>query len=273
MVSGDKIDTDTYGVNELRDGFFDALFLKPTETPDSDFREYAKTTLPRAFDKRHPLSIKYFLSRQQNDLRSLLKRVTTTRAGVRLLKSFLAFFIAYVLCLIAPARDWLGRYSYIMVVSVLLNHPARTVGSQIDGAIMTTLGTAAGLGWGVLAMLLSTSTSSASAGFGGILATFLAVFMAVVGWVRSFFVRFHQAVMCAGVAIIFTTLAETSSRSIDWEKLLSYGLPWVMGQVIALVVNCLVFPDAGARPLADTINEFFKISQVSYGANHKWHVN
>ena len=267
MVSGDKIDTETYGVSELREGFFDALFLKPSNTSDLDFREYAKTTLPRAFDKGHPLSPKHFLSRQMHEMRSLAVRVTTTRAGIRLLKAFLAFFIAYIICLIPAARDWLGRYSYIMVVSVILNHPARTVGSQIEGAIMTTVGTAAGLGWGVIAMLLSTSTLAASAGYGGILATFLALFMAVIAWVRSFFVKFHQAVLCAGIAITFTTLAETFSRRIDWEKILSYGLPWVIGQGIALAVNCLVFPDAGARPLAVMINKFFFIAQVSHRAN------
>lgn len=265
IVSDDKIDTETYGVSELREGFFDALFLKPTVTPSAELREHAKTTLPRAFDKGNPLSPKHFMSRQIHELHSLLNRVTTTRAGIRLLKSFSAFFIAYILCLVPVIRDWLGRYSYIMVVSVILNHPARTVGSQVDGAIMTTVGTAAGLGWGVIALLLSTSTLAASAGFGGILAMFMAVFMAVIAWVRSFFVKFHQAVLCAGIAITFTTLAETSSRDIEWSKLLSYGLPWVMGQVIALVVNCLVFPDAGARPLANVINKFFDIAQVSHG--------
>jgi hypothetical protein len=263
IVSDDKIDTETYGVSELREGFFDALFLKQTGSSHSDITEHARTTLPRAFDKGNPLSPKYFLGRQIHELHSLLVRVTTTRAGIRLLKSFLATFIAYTLCLVPSVRDWLGRYSYIMVVSVILNHPARTVGAQIDGAIMTIVGTAAGLGWGVIALLLSTSTLAASAGFGAILAMFLAVFMATIAFVRSFFVRFHQAVLCAGIAITFTTLAETSSRSIEWPKLLSYGLPWVMGQVIALAVNCVVFPDAGARPLANAIHGFFDVAQVS----------
>lgn len=263
MVSEDRMDTETYGVSELREGFFDALFLRPGDHDADELREAARSTLPRAFDKGSPLSPKHFTWRQGHELRSLFVRVLTTRAGLRLLKSFTAFSMAYILCLIPVIREWLGRYSYIMVVSVLLNHPARTVGSQIDGAILTTVGTAAGLGWGVIALLLSTSTLAASAGFGGILAIFLALFMLVISWIRSFFVRSYQAVLCAGIAITFTTLAETSSRSINWDKLLSFGLPWMIGQVIALAVNCLIFPDAGARPLATTLHQFFDITEVS----------
>ena len=271
MVSEDRIDTETYGVSELREGFFDALFLRPGDHDENELRELAKTTLPSAFDKGSPLSPKHFIWRQGHELRSLFVRVLTTRAGIRLLKSFTAFFVAYVLCLVPVVQQWLGRYSYIMVVSVLLNHPARAVGSQIDGAILTTVGTAAGLGWGVIALLLSTSTLAASAGFGGILAVFLAFFMLAISWIRSFFVGSYQAVLCAGIAITFTTLAETNSRTINWDKLLSFGVPWMMGQVIALGVCCLIFPDAGARALALTLHRFFDITQVRGADDDKSH--
>ncbi|KAF4124373.1 protein transport [Geosmithia morbida] len=262
IVLDAKIDTETFGVSETRDGFFDALFLKSsfTYSPES-FREHAEATLPRAFDKGEPLSPRYFVKKQFHELNSLLTRVTTTRSGVRLAKTFMAFFAAYVLCLVPAVHDWLGRYSYIMPVSVIFNHPSRPVGSQIDGAIFTTLGTAAGIGWGVVGLLLSTSTLAAQAGFGGILAMFLAIFMGINAWIRACFVRFYQAVLCAGMAIIFTTLTDTSSRDIEWSKLRSYAISWVLGQAIALIINCVVFPDAGARPLAVTILKFFDAAQ------------
>ena len=262
IVPDDKIDTETYGVSELREGFFDALFLEPSHINASELREKAKETLPENFETSSFSSPKHLLARQAHELRSLVFRVFTTRSGVRLLKAFVAFFIAYVLCLIPASRRWLGRYSYIIVVSVILNHPSRAIGSQLDGTILTSLGTASGLGWGVVALLLSTSTLSAQAGFGGVLAAFLALFMAGIAWIRSHFVRLYQATMCAGIAIVFTTLAETSSRSIEWDKIESFAIPWVLGQAIALVVNCVVFPDAGARPLAYTIHQFFDITQV-----------
>ncbi|OAQ82216.1 Brefeldin A-sensitivity protein 4 [Purpureocillium lilacinum] len=261
MVPDDKMDTDTYGVSELRDGFFDGMFLKPSLLHEQELLEHAEETLPAAFDKGSPLAPKYFLPRQWHELKSLSRRVTKTRAGIRLLKSFTAFFIAYVLCLVPAVRDWLGRYPSIMVVSVIINHPARALGAQLDGAILTIIGTAAGLGWGVVGLLLSTSTLAAQAGYGGILALFLALFMTAAALLRSFWNRFYQAALCAGIAITFTTLAETSSHDIAWSKLLSYGIPWLLGQAIALVVNCVVFPDAGARALATTLHKAFEAMQ------------
>jgi hypothetical protein len=150
-----------------------------------------------------------------------------------------------------------------MAVSTILNHPARSFGSQIDGAVLTIVGTGAGLGWGIVGLLLSTSTIAARAGFGGILALFLALFMTTMGWMRSFFLRFYQCVLCAGIAIMCMTLAETNDHSVEWSKVRSYGISWVLGQAIALAVNCLIWPDAGARPLAITFHDFFGITKVS----------
>lgn len=262
MISDDKVNMDTYGVSELRDGFFDALFLKSVPLAPEDVEESARAALPKEFDKSHPLSPSAFLPRQWHELKSLAQRITTTRSGIKLLKSFLAFFIAYVLCLIPTVRDWLGPYDYIMVISVIINHPARTVGSQIDGAVFCIAGAASGLAWGVLGLLLSNATSAAGAGYGGILTMFLALFMASIAYIRSFFIRFYQSVLCSGMAICFTVLEESSGRSITWPKLRGYAIPWLLGQAIALFVNIVVFPDGGNRPLALALDKSFKTIQV-----------
>lgn len=261
MITDDRINMDTYGVSEMRDGFFDALFLKPLPIAPGEVIESSKAALPREFDKSHPLSPKAFLPRQWHELQSVARRITTTRAGIKLLKSFTAFFVAYVLCFIPAVRSWLGRYDYIMAISVIINHPARTFGSQVDGAVFTIIGTACGLAWGAIGLLLSTSTPSASAGYGGILTMFLALFMASAGYIRSFFIRFYQAVLAAGLAVAFTTLAETSGRDIGW-KLRSYAVPWLLGQAIALVINLVMFPNAGNRPLTAALDKSFRTMQV-----------
>ncbi|KAF4972415.1 hypothetical protein FSARC_982 [Fusarium sarcochroum] len=263
IISDDRINMETYGVSEMRDGFFDALFLRPDPVAPEEVAERSKATLPREFEKSHPLSAKHFLPRQLHEIRSVARKVVTTRAGIKLLKSFLAFFIAYTLCLIQPVHEWLGRYDYIMVVSAILNHSGRNFGSQVDGALGTIIGTAAGLAWGVVGLLLSTSTLAAKTGYGGILALFFALFMAGIAYIRSFFIRLYQSVLCAGIAIAFTTLAETSSLDINWPKLRSYAIPWLLGQAIALVVNCIVFPDAGNRLLAVALDKAFNTMQES----------
>ncbi|GFP57962.1 protein BRE4 [Trichoderma asperellum] len=259
ILPDDHIDPETFGVVEDRDGFFDALFLKHTPFVSDGCEERSRATLPAAFDEDSPLAARRFLPRQYREIKWVLRRVATTRTGLRLLRSFTAYFAAYILCLIPAVREWLGRYHYIIAVSVILNHPARTSGAQVEGAAFTTIGTAAGLGWGVLGLLLSTSTPAASAGYGGILALFLALFMAVVAWIRSYYSRLYQMVVCAGVAITFTLLAQTSGTIIVWEKLRNYVVPWLLGQAIALLVNCAIFPDAGARPLALIFHQSFSL--------------
>lgn len=250
-----------YGITEVRDGFFDGAFL--TQTAQNSQNARGRPTLPAEFDNHSPLTVKYFLPRQFHELRSLGRRVSTTWAGVQLLKSFVAIFAAYVLCLVPSIKSFLGDHHSILVVSVILNQPARPFGSQLDGVAMTIIGTAAGLAWGVIGLLLSTSTLAASAGYGGILAMFLALFVAAIAWIRAFSIRLYQAVICAGIAIVYTTLAETSSHEIKWEKLLHFFIPWSLGQALALFTNCTVFPDAGARPLANCLHYTFGLIEVS----------
>ncbi|KAL7928518.1 hypothetical protein V8C35DRAFT_317942 [Trichoderma chlorosporum] len=259
ILPEDHIDPDTFGVVEERDGFFDALFLKHTPLALRAFLERSRASLPAAFDEESPLAASRFIPRQIRKLKSVLRGLVTTRTGIRLIRSFTAYFAAYIMCLIPAVRRWLGPYHYMIAVSVILNHPARTLGAQVEGTIFTTIGTAAGIGWGVLGLLLSTSTTAASNGYGGVLALFLALFMAVVAWTRSFYARFYQMVVCAGVAIIFTVLAQTQGHIIVWDKLRNYAVPWLLGQVIALLVNCTVFPDAGARSLALIFHNSFSL--------------
>ena len=243
-------DMETYGVDELRDGFFDASFNRPLSRDHDQLKEKALLTLPDVYKRtHHPLSLRRFLPQQFLESASFFRKVTTTRAGIKLFKSFLGFFIAYVICLIPACRDWLGQYNYIMVISALINHPGRAVGSQIDGTLMTILGTIAGLGWGALGLFVSTSTSTAQSGYGGLLAAFLIFFTALIGWLRCVFLRFYQAVLSAGISICYVCLADTS-QSVGWMKVFDYGIPWLFGQAICLIVSILVFPEIGSRSLA-----------------------
>ncbi|KAF5634337.1 BRE4-like protein [Fusarium sp. NRRL 25303] len=263
IISDDRMNMDTYGVAEMRDGFFDALFLKPDPIDPDEVVERSKAALPKEFEKSHPLSAKHFLPRQLHEFKSVIRKVATTRAGIQLLKSFLAFFIAYILCLIRPIHDLLGYNDYIMVVSTIINHPGRNLGSQVDGTVGTIIGTAAGLAWGYVAILISESTNDALKVYGWILIVVSAVFFAGIALIRSIFIRLYQTVLCAGIALAFTTLGLTDGDAFTWHKPLQYGIPWLLGQAIALAVNCLVFPDAGNRLLAVAFHRSFNTMQES----------
>ncbi len=253
----------TYGVTEMRDSFFDAVFFSPEEVDADELLKRAEATLPYAFRKKNPLSITNFLPKQWHEIKSVVRRVTTTRAGIKLTKSFLAFFIAYILCLIPRIQRWLGRYSYVMVISAIINHPGRTLGAQVDGAIATTLGTATGLGWGAFGLWLSTVTATARLDYGAILAGFLFIYIFVIAFIRSYYIRTYQLVLCAGISISYTCLAEVSGPSISWSKLLDYGIPWILGQAIALIICFIIAPDASARPLAVALHQAFGVMLVS----------
>ncbi|KAI9051176.1 hypothetical protein LZ554_005278 [Drepanopeziza brunnea f. sp. 'monogermtubi'] len=254
------LDLETYGVEELRDGFFDASFFKPPKVNVEDMMRDAEYTLPATFKKANPLSPKAFLPHQWHDIKKAVEDVTTTRAGIKLAKSFIAFFTAYIICLVPPARAWLGRYSYIMVLSTIFNHPGRTIGAQVDGTVSTIIGSATGLGWGAFALWLSDSSSVTREGYGGILAAFLVLFMGTIAALRCYFIRMYQMVICAGIAISYTVLADTAS-DVRWRRLRDYGIPWLFGQAVCLLICCTVFPDAGARPLAVALHNAFGVMQ------------
>ncbi|KAI1441135.1 hypothetical protein F5Y02DRAFT_411002 [Annulohypoxylon stygium] len=260
MTSEDKhYANNSYGIAEMRDGFFDAVFLPPEEVDFQELMKQAELTLPYAFRKKDPLSIRNFLPKQWHDVKGVIRRVTTTRSGIRLLRSFLAFFISYILCLIPPVQARLGRYSYIMVISTILNHSGRTLGAQVDGTILTIVGTATGLGWGAFGLWASTASAPARIGYGGVLAVFLFLYVFIIACLRSYYIRTYQAVICAGIAIAYTCLAEVSGTEVSWSKLLDYGIPWVLGQAISLLVCFTVVPDAGARPLAVALHQAFAV--------------
>lgn len=254
------IELEDYGVEEFRDGFFDAAFFKPLKEDTSELLRLANLTLPTALMKHHPLSIAAFIPKQLHEMQGAFQKVANTRAGIKLFKSFSAFFIAYVLCLIPIIGDWLGPRNYVMPLSAIINHPGRPVGAQLDGALFTVLGTASGLGWGAFALWVSASTGPAKNGYGGILATFLIIFMAAMAALRSYFIRSYQFVLMAGTSVLFTCLSHTT-ETVDWRKLYDWGIPLLFGQAIALVVCCSVFPDGGARPLAVSLHAAFEVME------------
>lgn len=267
LINNDEYDQETYGLTEFRDGFFDAAFTKPRRIDKEELDRRAQGTLPVALQKQHPLSLTAFLPKQWRGIQDVAIRVFTTRGGVKLAKTFMAVFAAYVLCLVPSIREWLGNYAYVMVISTIINHPGRTIGAQLDGCVSTILGSFTGLGWGAFGLWLSTSTMAAKVGSGAILAVFLGIYIFVVAALRSYFIRLYQFVLCAGIAVCYTVLSEVTIEEVRWQKLLNYGIPWCLGQALCLVVCVLFFPDAGARRLAVSLDNAFAAMLDGLDAN------
>ena len=234
---------ETYDLEELRDGFFDGFFFARGR---SEVEELSEQLEP---PENEGASVGDIILGQYHAFTRVLHDVAHTRAGIKLLKSFIAVYIAFLICLIGPASQRLGRYSYIMVISTIVNHPGRTIGAQIDGLLLTTIGGAAGMAWGSLALYTSTSTTAARSGYGGVLAAFLVPFTAMCAYLRCTLARFYQATLCGGIGICYICLADASSE-VGWYKIFAFAVPWLLGQAVALATCLTVFPDAGSRPFA-----------------------
>ncbi|KAL8903123.1 MAG: hypothetical protein Q9171_007508 [Xanthocarpia ochracea] len=81
-------DLETYGINELRDGFFDATYYRPMPPNRPELIRKASETLPLALQAHHPLSFKYFVPQQWEEFNGFFRQVITTRSAVGWKKIF-----------------------------------------------------------------------------------------------------------------------------------------------------------------------------------------
>lgn len=243
---------DTFGVEELRDGFFDATFYRSStqqgqeEDADEEEDQGLSVSLKRDFED--------MVRMQLVDSKFFFTATFGTRDGILLVKAFLAYFISYILCLIPQTQDFLGRYSYWITIAALFNHPGRTVGAQIDGTFGCILGAAIGLGVGSLALQVASSTSASNEGYGGIIAIFLVPMIIIFSWVRCSLLRLYQTCLSAGLSMLFLCMVETAEiRHIKtWERrrVWEFAIPWMVGLGICLVVNVCLYPETGERAVA-----------------------
>ena len=249
LLSGAE-DLDTYGVHEMRDGFFEATFDRPIE-PKRSFVPECPETLEAS--QWNPIKdMKSWSQRQWQSFGKTAKATATSRTGIQFLKSFLGFFLAYLVCLIPASRIWLGQHNLMLPLSVLINHPGRSVGAQLDGATFMSIGTVLGLLWGCLGQVVARSTAAAREGDGGLIALFLAISTLVLGWARCCFPRLYQAVIASGISVFYMSLSgPTDLVNLDlWPKFSTFIIPWELGQALGLVVCVGVFPAGGTMPLA-----------------------
>lgn len=235
---------DTYGVEEQRDGFFDASFFRPLQTAPNP----EATTTPQSYTQRP-----YFpevIHTLASDLKDFLRTVFWTHQGVNVVKSLLAYLICYFLCLIPTVQKWLGDYSYFAAISVLLNHSGRTFGAQLDGLVLCILGASVGIGWGCMTLELSYRISPLKDKRGGLLEASLIIFAAFMALLRSTLVRLYQALMSAGLAMFFMCLVDSGQGHWDKKKAREFAVPFLVGQAVCLAVNIIVFPGAGGREVA-----------------------
>lgn len=233
-------DLEDYGIDETRDGFFDAAFYRMPRKELATGRQ-RKIRSPFSFYRLAMLQ-KEGVIRFWNNIRNTKRRYTLMRAVT-------AYMVAYIICLIPVVQSWLGRYQFIMVIATIVNHAGRSIGAQIEGTVSCLLGASFGIASGVLALKISTISSTSRNHYGVFLAICLLITLPVLGWGRARFARVFQLSISAGFALFFLICREVGP-TVSYRKVWDFGIPWAFGIAIAQLVNLTIYPNTGNVQIA-----------------------
>ncbi|KAL6948497.1 hypothetical protein ACO0QE_000963 [Hanseniaspora vineae] len=289
---------DDYELEELRDGFFDPVF--PKHTPirpiiDENFAETSKGSSAERADEEEKNTAESSSNGAESTVDSLpifhasagppshltFSKVFSTFAPrkidvhkalqkkKKILKFFIAYFIAMVLSVIPRTRAWFGsdRYIWFLPLATLIHHPSRTVGVQVEIAVWAILGGSLSIAWSALALYIATCNNAALRGYGGILWLSMTLAIILSVWLGSLFRRLVYFSTAFNTGILFThtvsfinAFPQVAHFQIDnsirnWKIMWDFGMSYLFGILISTVVSCIVFPDFGNKIITDTFAE------------------
>ncbi|QLQ79409.1 hypothetical protein HG537_0C00560 [Torulaspora globosa] len=240
---------DDFNLEELRDGFFDPVFTKPERFQVDDDEDNEMCHLVSVSAR-----LKDFNCFQS--IKSLIMEIN--REKIRIFKYFTAFFVSLVICVIHPSGKWVGhQHRYFLPVAVLLHHPVRNVGVQLEISLTSTLGGALGMGWSALAWYISVATRPTASHQGGILFASLTLALLWAIWMRELYQRLLYVTMSFCIAIVFLhDVSLVSSRQdLQWRVFWDFGISYLFGILLSLIVCALVDPHSGNAELVEHYND------------------
>lgn len=125
-----------------------------------------------------------------------------------------------MICVIRPSGRWIGHeFRYFLPIAVLIHHPVRNIGVQLEMTISSIIGASFGLGWSALAWYVSTATKPTANYQGGILFQSLTMALLFAIWLRSVYRRFFYFTTSFSISIIFTHTVRLASSKFDlkWQ--------------------------------------------------------
>ncbi|SMN21350.1 similar to Saccharomyces cerevisiae YDL231C BRE4 Zinc finger protein containing five transmembrane domains [Maudiozyma saulgeensis] len=240
---------DDFHLEELRDGFFDATYTRPKRVispEDSVGSAKSNQNLkPSKIINNTPAIVKDIYSKSIQDWKQLLK-------------FFLAYLIAMIICVIHPAGKWIGhKYRYFMPISVILHHPARNVGVQLEMTIESCVGLVFGLGWSSLAWYVSTATGPTASHQGGILFQSLVMALWSAIWVKAYYNRLFYLCQSFGITILFTHTVDLvfDASELKWILFRDFALSYVFGILLSLIISAFIFPTNGNAKMIQTLDD------------------
>ncbi|SCU93233.1 LAFA_0F15346g1_1 [Lachancea sp. 'fantastica'] len=233
-----------YGIEELRNGFFDPIFTKH-ENVQMDF-DHEDAVVNSS--SQHMSDLNSWISQQQYQLRGNWKRM---------LKFWIAFFSAFCICLVRPSGSWIGQeFRYFMPLAVVIHHPARNVGVQLEISLWSVLGAALGMGWSSLAWYISVATKPAAHHQGGLLFGSLFIAIYLCSWLMAANQRLLYLSMSYGIAVtFFHTVSLVGNKSLlNWKLYWDFGMSYLFGLILSFLVCVLIFPYAGQAEIVGKLS-------------------
>ncbi|CCD26565.1 Bre4p NDAI_0H03920 [Naumovozyma dairenensis CBS 421] len=245
-----------FDLEELRDGFFDPIFTKPEKkyvTIDNDIDPARKIKGKGAHFKRKLITIlkNYFIYDEKTTLSHVLFDNWQS-----LFKYFIAYFISIVLCVIHPSGEWIGhKYRYFLPIATLIHHPVRNIGIQVEISLMSIIGAVFAMGWSSLAWYISTATKPTASHQGGILFQSMIMALWLSTWLKAYYQRTLYFSLSFSIAIIFFHTVDLvhSPDELKWILFRDFGLSYLFGILVSLLVCIAIFPHFGNGQL---INRF-----------------
>lgn len=236
-------DLNRFDLEELRNGFFDPVYIKPQPSGNTD----------EPIDTRTSSSSLSLKPKQIFTLpTTLLKEINQHK--IILIKFFIAYFISIILCLIEKPGNWFGKYRVFLPISTLINHPVHSIGAQLEITVLSIIGLTLGLGWSSLALYISTATQPTRNHQGGILAGSLFIGIFFMGWFKAYFIRFYYLFLTSGFVLIFlSTNLDLSTTEINWKDTWNIAIPYLFGLLISLLVSLVILPDVGHHKLMNSV--------------------
>ncbi|CAR27169.1 ZYRO0C10516p [Zygosaccharomyces rouxii] len=237
-----------FNLEELRDGFFDARFSK-AERVTTDEEEVTDTgSSDRGISGLWNLGHSYgsrVLSKVWIDFKNNF---------IPICKFFIAYFVALVICVDHRSGRWLGHnYRYFLPIAVVIHHPARTIGFQLEMFFSSVIGGVLAMGWSSLAWYISVVRKPTQLHPGGILFASLTLALVLSNWLKELFQRTLYCALTFNIAIIFLhdVSLRQSKQNLEWQIDWDFGMSYLFGMILSLVVCVLFWPWAGNAEIID----------------------
>ncbi|AET40825.1 Bre4p Ecym_6454 [Eremothecium cymbalariae DBVPG len=224
---------ETYDLEELRDGFFDATYTASERVIDSEADSVINAK------SSHSSSWTGAFFTEWSDVRQHYRSI---------FKFIVAYFLAVCVCVISPTRVWLGaQYCYFMPIAVLIHHPVRNLGVQLEITLQSVLGGALGLGVAAFWWYLFRASDIAAHHQGGLSFFSLAVAVYFSSWLGALFIRLSYLTLSFSIAVTFisTSRIVVSKDNLQWKEYWNFGIPYLCGILLSLVVCFIIDPHGG----------------------------